>query len=271
LTIHLGSVIIYIMKNYIQIEAPENCPECQSVLELVKDQLFCRNNACTAKVNKQIEHYGKIMKIRGLGPKTVEKLDLESISDLYALTEKDLSPYLGEKMASKLYKEINGSKSTDLATFISAFSISLIGNTAGTKLAKVVSSMDEINFKACKKAGLGDIASANLLDWIATDWEDEYQFLPVKIVKTTIQRASPSLGISVALTGKLEGYTRTKLKAELEALGFDIKSAVSSKTNFVLAGANKNPSSTEVKAEKLGIPIAYSVDELLELTKVTEI
>jgi NAD-dependent DNA ligase len=271
LTIRLGSAIIYIMKNYIQIEAPVECPECNSELELVKDQLFCRNNACTAKVNKQIEHYAKVMKIKGLGPKTVEKLDLESISDLYALTEKDLANHLGERMASKLYKEINGSKTTDLATFISAFSIPLIGNTAGTKLAKVVSSVDDITFKVCKTAGLGDIASANLLDWIAVDWGDEFQLLPVKMIKTTIQQGSPSLGLSVALTGKLEGYTRNKLKAELEALGFDIKSAVSGKTNFVLAGANKNPSSTEVKAEKLGIPIARSVEELLELTKVTEI
>lgn len=249
----------------IKIEPPTNCPTCDSPLELVKDQLFCRNTSCSAQINKRIEHYAKVMKIKGLGPKTVEKLSLESINDLYELTIKDLSNHLGDRMASKLYKEIEGSKTTDLATFISAFSIPLIGTTAGSKLAKVTSSIEDISFKTCKSAGLGDIASANMLNWIAEEWENEYKLLPVKIIKTTIQKASPSLGLTVVLTGKLEGYTRSKLKTELEALGFDIKSTVSSKTNVVLAGANKNPTSTETKAEKLGIPITYSIAELIEL------
>ena len=70
------------------ITEPTSCPTCNSTLELVNDQLFCRNNNCEAKTSKLIEHFAKTLKIKGLGPKTIDKLPLNSISDIYSISKK---------------------------------------------------------------------------------------------------------------------------------------------------------------------------------------
>ncbi len=68
-----------------KIEIPQHCPSCASTLERVKDQIFCRNSSCNAKSVKQVQHYAKIARIKGLGLKTIEKLELDKISDIYDL------------------------------------------------------------------------------------------------------------------------------------------------------------------------------------------
>ena len=103
------------------ISIPRECPVCYSVLEKVKDQLFCRNSSCSAKSSKQILHFLKIMKIMGLGEKTLEKLGFESINDIYNVTEEQLKTSLGDKIGTKLYNEIAKSKIIELSTFINSF------------------------------------------------------------------------------------------------------------------------------------------------------
>ena len=82
-----------------KIEIPTTCPSCESKLERVKDQLFCRNPNCGETQLKKVVNYAKVMKIKGLGEKTVEKLDLRSISDIYSLTLSAASAAIGEKLA----------------------------------------------------------------------------------------------------------------------------------------------------------------------------
>lgn len=245
-----------------KIVPPTHCPSCDSELELVNDQLFCRDSGCPAQTAKKVEHYAKTVKIKGLGPKTIEKIEFEDISEIYKLDREFYVDLLGKALGNKLMDEIEKSKEQPLSTFISAFSIPLIGKTAGDKLAQVTDNIDAISYEMCKTAGLGDKAATNLCDWLATEWEEVYKFLPVKIIKSKLP--APSLGISVVLTGKIPGYTRPKLTEELKTLGFEVKSSVSSKTDYVLAGSNRTQSSTEKKAEGLGIPIVNSLEELVE-------
>jgi NAD-dependent DNA ligase len=40
-----------------KIKIPTNCPCCEYTLELVNDQLFCRNQACGAQLGKKLEHF----------------------------------------------------------------------------------------------------------------------------------------------------------------------------------------------------------------------
>ena len=68
----------------------KNCPSCNSDLIRIKDQLFCKNKTCPAINYKQVINYAKVLKIKGLGEKTIEKLSLKSISDIYYLTEDNL-------------------------------------------------------------------------------------------------------------------------------------------------------------------------------------
>jgi DNA ligase (NAD+) len=86
-----------------KIKIPTNCPCCDYTLELVNDQLFCRNQACDAQLSKKLEHFCKALGIKGLGEKTIEKLQLSDITELYYLELDQIIELLGsEKIATKL-------------------------------------------------------------------------------------------------------------------------------------------------------------------------
>jgi len=90
-----------------KIEAPTNCPSCRSVLEEVNYLLYCRNPHCGEKVLKLIEHFAKTLKIKGLGPATVAKLDIVSLEELYSLTCDEIADQIGsEVLAVKLVDEL---------------------------------------------------------------------------------------------------------------------------------------------------------------------
>ncbi len=72
--------------------------------------------------------------------------------------------------------------------------------------------------------------------------------------------AAAIAGKKIVLTGKLERFTRPELTGLLEARGADVSSAVSSKTDLLIAG--EAAGSKRTKAEKLGIEI-WSEAELL--------
>ena len=97
-----------------QIIPPTNCPSCATELVWEKDQLFCHNADCSGKTSKKIEHFASTLKIKGLGPRTVEKLKIYSIFDLYVLPlEIMIEALQSEKLAVKLHREIEHSKQAD--------------------------------------------------------------------------------------------------------------------------------------------------------------
>ena len=65
--------------------------------------------------------------------------------------------------------------------------------------------------------------------------------------------AGPLAGITVVLTGTLEGYTRDEAAEAVQARGGKVSGSVSKKTSFVIAG--ENPGSKLDKAESLGVPV----------------
>jgi DNA ligase (NAD+) len=60
-------------------------------------------------------------------------------------------------------------------------------------------------------------------------------------------------GLTVVITGSLEGFSRSEAKAAVEALGGKVTGSVSGKTSALIAGAS--PGSKRAKAEDLGIPV----------------
>jgi DNA ligase (NAD+) len=238
-----------------RIEIPKNCPACDYPLELVNDQLYCRNTACSARLDKQIEHFTKTLGIKGLGAKSIEKLGLADITELYYLDREDLIESLGsEKVADKLLAEIEHSKTASLDKVLAAFGVPLIGNTAATKLCKVINNIDEINQESCKLAGLGDKATYNLVTWLDTVFVDMRQFLPFSF---TTQSSTPANADAktVCITGKLKSF-KTKAEAYkfIEDAGYVIVESVTKKTDYLVDEEGKQ-SSKRKKAEELGITI----------------
>ena len=86
-----------------RIQIPTECPCCNYALELVNDQLFCRNTACGAQLNKKLEHFCKTLGVKGMGSRTVEKLGLADITEVFYLEQDQVIEALGsEKVALKL-------------------------------------------------------------------------------------------------------------------------------------------------------------------------
>jgi DNA ligase (NAD+) len=248
-----------------EIIPPTNCPACNSVLEFVGDQLFCQNDSCSAKSAKRLEHFAKTLKIRGLGPSTIDRLGLEDYQDIYSLTQEEISFLLdSEKLGTKLHNEIQKSKSVDLITLIPAFSIPLIGSSASNKLAKHISSINEITPEICSEAGLGPKAASNLLDWLETFQYQQYYNLPFTF--TCNKRAevtNTDTKGTVCITGKLKSYP-TKAAAEQVLLknGYSVKSSLT-KDVTILVNESGIESAKTKKPEQMGITINQNVKELI--------
>jgi DNA ligase (NAD+) len=250
-----------------RIEIPTECPCCNYPLELVNDQLFCRNTACSAQLNKKVEHFCKTLGIKGMGSRTVEKLGLSDITELFYLDQEQVVESLGsEKVALKLLDEIERSKSADLATVIVSFSIPLVGSTASKKLCEVVTSVDEISYDTCKQAGLGDKVTQNLVAWLETDFQEMREFLPFSF-KSQKNSNTNTNQKTICITGKLSSYkTKAEAYKSLEEAGYTPVESVTKATDYLVDEEDKG-SSKRKKAESLGITIITNLNNFLKEIK----
>lgn len=246
-----------------KIEIPTNCPCCDYPLIFVNDQLFCRNTACSAQLSKKLENFCKVLQIKGFGPKTIEKLNLQDITELFYLDRDAVVEALGEKTADKLLDEIERAKVADLATVIAAFSIPLVGGTAAKKISAVVSHITEINKETCKIAGFGEKVTNNLLEWIATDYEEMKEFLPFSF-KSSVVNNTNTASKKVCITGKLKSFKKkADAESSLSAAGFTLVDSVTKSTDYLVDEEGKMSAKRE-KAVQYGITIITDLNDLLK-------
>ena len=237
-----------------QINIPTNCPSCNSSLVLSNDLLYCRNTDCGSMSRKRVEHFASTLKIKGLGPAAVEKLELSSPLDIYNLSLEDISEGLNsEKLAAKLLDEIEQSKSKQLNDVLPALGIPLIGKTATDKLSKVCTDIESITEQTCSDAGLGPKATESLIDWLNdNDW---YLFLPHDLSfgsTKTISQASKGV---VCITGKLNSFkTKAEAQVELERLGYVVKSSITKDVTILVNESGKETTKTQ-KARESGVTV----------------
>ena len=247
-----------------QILPPSNCPACGSILEWEKDQLFCVCNTCSGKTHKIIEHFAKTLKIKGLGPRTIEKLQISSIYDLYQIPQEMMIDALNsEKLAVKLYREIKKSKESELVDLLPAFSIKLIGKTASAKVCSKIRSIDEIDEEVCKEAGLGPKATDNLLNWLIEEYTNGYDRLPFRWKQLTkLQSKSPDKGI-VCISGKLKSYsTKAAAKKILEEQGYIVKSSLTKDVTILVNESGIQSAKTRT-AQDRGVTIITNLNDII--------
>src|SRR5210317_907397 len=159
-----------------EIKIPTHCPSCESELEIVNSQLFCRDNQCPAQSSKKVEAFVKKMRIKGFGPATISKLGFVHPIELYETSLDDYVVVLGEKIGQKLYDEVQNSRTTTFATFLSALSIPLIGDTASNKIATMANGIDALyNETQLGYVGVGPKALHNLFTWMNDNIDDVEQ------------------------------------------------------------------------------------------------
>jgi len=245
-----------------KIEAPSNCPSCNSVLNEVNHLLYCVNPQCGEKALKLIEHFAKTLKIKGLGPASIKKLGIVSLEELYTLTLEEMEDSLSSsRLAVKLFGELERSQSAPLNVLLPAFSIPLVGKTASEKLSKVCNDIEEIDYEICRKAGLGEKTANNLCKWV----DEEFYFISLLPFSFKFEQSvtpSATAGV-VCITGKLVSY-KTKAEAHqvLQELGYAVKTSLT-KDVTILVNESGVESAKTTKARDAGVTIVTNLNQFI--------
>ncbi|WP_435622648.1 NAD-dependent DNA ligase LigA [Flagellimonas sp.] len=263
-----------------------HCPECGT--ELIRKegeaQHFCPNDtSCPPQITGRIQHFisRKAMDIEGLGGETVELLFKEGLianyADLYTLTKEQVMPLerMAEKSAENLVNGVAASKLIPFERVLFALGIRYVGETVAKKLAKAYKNIDalmaasEEELVAVDEIG-GRIAESvvqffgNLANIQIVDRLKSYG-LQFSLSEEQLEGQTEKLkGQTFVVSGVFENISRNDLKKMIEDNGGKVASSISSKTSFLVAGANMGPSK-KTKAETLGVPIISEQEFLLKL------
>ena len=246
------------------IVAPEVCPSCGSPLEWKNDLLYCTHSLCPAQLQKRIEHFARALKIKGLGPKSIERLGITSFPKIYSLSYVDMRDGLSsEKLAIKLLKEINHSRKASMNDVLPAFSIPLIGKTAAIKLSSKIKSLFDLDEDKCKAAGLGPKATESLLSWYYGEFQDGLkQLLPFNWEFETPRIAKETKG-AVCISGKLSSFkTKAEATKALSYAGYMVKTTMAKDVIFLINESGIESAKTK-QAQERGITIITSLKELI--------
>ncbi|WP_316667420.1 NAD-dependent DNA ligase LigA [uncultured Propionibacterium sp.] len=173
----------------------------------------------------------------------------------------------------KLLVNLEAAKSQPLWRVLVALSIRHVGPTAARALASRFGSIEAIRAASAEELaateGVGGVIAASLRAWFEVDWHrqiiDAWAAAGVRMADEAPDGPAQTLaGLTVVVTGTLEGFTRESAKEAIVSRGGRATGSVSRRTDFVVVGANAG--SKAAKAEELGRPVLDEAGfrELLE-------
>ncbi|MBL7499813.1 NAD-dependent DNA ligase LigA [Frankia sp. CNm7] len=181
-------------------------------------------------------------------------------------------PVLGKK-ADQVLKGIEAARHQPLWRLLVGLSIRHVGPAAAQALARELRSVDAIRAASLEELavvdGVGPTIAAAVVDWFADPRHvDLLERLRAGGVTMADEGADdgprPLAGVTVVITGTLDGWTRDTATEAVQNLGGKVSGSVSKKTSFVIAG--ENAGSKYDKAVSLKVPIldATGLAALLE-------
>ena len=211
-------------------------------------RLFVKDKTAASSV-KFLEYFIRTMEIKGLGPKSIEKMELTHPVDLYESQAWDLLGVNGEKIID----EIERSKTKPYITVLAALGIEGVGR-GGAKLIvphiPTFARLREIEYKEIK--GIGPRTIENILTWLDEN-EDWVKNLPLQLEQDITVEQSLGTEKKICITGKAD-MTRNELASHLSQYGFKNSSTVT-KDCYALISAGDTSSSKYTRAVNLGIKI----------------
>lgn len=277
---------------------PDRCPVCGSkaIREEGEVVLRCTGGLiCPAQAVERLKHFVSRLAfdIEGLGDKIIQEFWDEKIvttpGDIFRLAETNgrLEKPLqeregwGEKSVDRLLKAIAERRTIGFERFIYALGIRQVGEATAKKLAGHYATLDDLRTAMIKAVEADSEACADLLniedvgpsvagDVIAFFNEGHNQevlndlasLLTITPYSKPQVSHSPVAGKTVVFTGTLSTIGRNEAKARAEQLGAKVASAVSAKTDYVVAG--EDAGSKLAKARALGV-VVLSESEWLAL------
>ncbi len=263
----------------VKVEFVDVCPECQT--ELVRRdgevQHFCPNEkTCPPQVKGKIEHFiaRKAMNIDGLGSETVDLLFskglVKNVADLYDLTFDQVIDLerMAEKSANNLLKGIVDSKQISFERVLFAVGIRFVGETVAKQLAKGFKNIEALALAKFDELVAVDEIGEKIAISVQNYFLDEENVnLIERLQKAGLQfeveekvLSSENLkGKNFVVSGVFSLFSRDELKVLIEQNGGKNAGSISSKTDYVIAGANMGPAKLE-KATQLGVEIISEDD-----------
>ena len=172
-------------------------------------------------------------------------------------------PSAPTKTTEQLLEQIEVAKTKELWRFLVALSIRHVGPSAARELARVFRSLEAVGQASAEELaaaeGVGPTIANAVVEWFAVDWHREIveRWIAAGVRPSVPARDEsaprPLAGLTVVITGTLEGFTRDGAKEAAQSAGAKVSGSVSKKTSYVVVG--ENPGSKADKAEQLGVTV----------------
>lgn len=252
-------------------QMPDLCPVCGAPVIREEGEAACRCTGaeCPAQLARSITHFASrdAMDIEGLGPAAVESLLgtglISGAADLYTLRLEDVAALdrKGDKSARNLVDAIEKSKRNPLAKLLFALGVRHVGQKAAKTLAEHYGSMEALEAASetemAEIRDIGEITAHSLRTFLDSR---QGRHLIEKLREAGVNMTQPQTktsdllaGKTFVLTGTLARSTRQEASAGIERMGGKVSSAVSRKTDYVVAG--EDAGSKLQKAKELGVPV----------------
>ncbi len=252
---------------------PTLCPECQTRIFRPEGEAAwrCVNAACPAQLKERLKHFAsrKAMDIDHMGPAVIDQLvesgRVENFSDLYTLKQEEVVGLerLAEKSAKNLIDAIRKSKSAGLARLLFGLGVRHVGQRAASILAETFRSikvLKETSFEDMESVmEIGPVIAESLKSFLdqEANMQDIENLSNSGVVVEDPEAARKEVGVlagkQFVLTGTLSEFSRDEAKKKIESLGGRVTSAVSTKTDYIVAG--KDAGSKLTKAKKIEITV----------------
>jgi len=274
-----------------------HCPECGTGLIRTEGESawYCPNESgCPPQIKGKLEHFisRKAMNIDSLGEGKIEILFdnglVRNCADLYDLNferliglektyesieeKKEKKISFREKTVTNILNGIEASKKVGFERVLFALGIRYVGETVAKKLAAHFISVENLKRadfnELVEVEEIGEKIAQSILTWFADPGSNEIisrlkeAGIKFSLDQSLVTRLSDKLsGSTFVVSGIFENFSRDELKKTIEAHGGKNIGSISSKTSFLLAGANMGPEKRK-KAEKLGVPIITEAEFL---------
>lgn len=199
-----------------------------------------------------LEHFVKTLDIKGLGPRSIEKIGLTHPVDLY---EKQVWNALGAN-GKKIEEEIERSKTKPYDVVLAALGIPGVGKAVAKSIVLQIPSFNKLrDIEVETISGIGPKTVDKILAWLTVN-EEWVLKLPLQLernqaIESVLDAHGPRKRI--VITGKLD-ISRSDLSEHLEKLGFEVANSVT-KDTYCLISASDETSSKYTKAVQYGITI----------------
>lgn len=259
----------------VEFSYPTSCPSCGEKVSEIDIRLVCNNSACPAIVKESILNFIQKIGIDDLSSKRLDELIkvkmVTKISDLYRLNMEMLLSLdkVKEKLATKLLKSIEKSKSVDLITFLSSLGIN---GGAYNKCEKVVfagyDSLEKIKKLSPEKlVAIDGFAEKSSLDFynslkekfIIIEELEHFGFSFEEVVKVESEVTDKKICITGSLSEK-----RSVIEGKIRDASGVVVSSVSKNTDILVTNDQASGSSKLKKAKDLGILI-ITEEELINM------